>query len=95
MLNDLEESLAEGHAHTAVDIRKLRDVPVRISAVLGYKKMTIAELIEMESGAVLMLDKRVGEPIDLHVNDRLVARGELIVVDGKLGISITEIIKED
>ncbi len=95
-MSDLEASLAEeGTFHTSLDVRKLRDVPVRISAVLGYKKMTVAELIELKRGNVILLDKRVGEPIDLYVNDRLVARGELIVVDGKLGISITEIIKED
>lgn len=69
------------------------DVPVRISAVLGKKRLTISELAALGPGAVIELNRRVGEPIDLYVNDRLVARGELVLVDGVLGVTMTEIVK--
>jgi flagellar motor switch protein FliN/FliY len=69
------------------------EVPVRISAVLGKRRVSIAELMALSPGAVIELDRRVGEPIDLYVNERLVARGELVLVDGVLGVTMTEIIK--
>jgi flagellar motor switch protein FliN/FliY len=69
------------------------NVPVKISAVLGRKRISVAELMRLEPGAVIELDRRVGEPIDLYVNDRLVARGELVLVDGVLGVTMTEIVK--
>jgi flagellar motor switch protein FliN/FliY len=56
--------------------------------------MTVDQLLALESGAVIELDRRVGEPIDLYVNDRLVARGELVMVDGVLGVTMTEIVKD-
>lgn len=70
------------------------EVPVRISAVLGKKRMTVAELSNLGEGAIIELDRRVGEPIDLYVNDRLVARGELVLVEGALGVTLTEIVKD-
>jgi flagellar motor switch protein FliN/FliY len=69
------------------------DVPVRVSAVLGKKRLSVAELSALAPGAVIELDRRVGEPIDLYVNDRLVARGELVLVDGVLGVTMTEIVR--
>ncbi|MFN3497601.1 MAG: flagellar motor switch protein FliN, partial [Pannonibacter indicus] len=71
------------------------DVPVRISAVLGHSKMHVADLLKLASGTVLELDRKVGEAIDIYVNDRLVARGEVVVVENKLGVTMTEIIKTD
>lgn len=70
------------------------DVPVKISAVLGKKRMTVAELSCLGEGAIIELDRRVGEPIDLYVNDRLVARGELVLVEGGLGVTLSEIVKD-
>lgn len=70
-------------------------VPVRISAVLGKTKMDVAQLRELGDGAIIELDRKVGEPIDLYVNDRLIARGELVMVDGALGVTMTEIVRED
>ncbi|MEX0643873.1 MAG: flagellar motor switch protein FliN [Parvularculaceae bacterium] len=71
------------------------DVPVKVSAVLGKTKMNVASLLRMGRGAVIELDRKVGEPIDLYVNDRLIARGELVMVDGSLGVTMTEIVKDD
>jgi flagellar motor switch protein FliN/FliY len=69
-------------------------VPVKIAAVLGRKRMTVAELASLAEGSILELDRRVGEPIDLYVNDHLVARGELVLVEGALGVTLTEIVKD-
>ncbi|MGE0407759.1 MAG: FliM/FliN family flagellar motor switch protein, partial [Amphiplicatus sp.] len=63
--------------------------------VLGKTKMNVAALMRLGQGAVIELDRKVGEPIDLYVNDRLIARGELVMVDGALGVTMTEIVKDD
>lgn len=78
---------------TAVDLEAVFDVPVRISVVLGRTKMPVANLLKMEVGTVVELDRQVGEAIDIYVNDRLVARGEIVLVDDRLGVTMTEIIK--
>lgn len=70
------------------------DVPVRVTAVLGKTRMNIADLMKLDAGSIIELDRRVGEPIDLYVNDRLIARGELVMVDGTLGVTMTEIVKQ-
>lgn len=71
------------------------DVPVKVSAVLGKTRIRVGELMALGAGAVIPLDRKVGEPIDLYVNDRLIARGELVMVDGALGVTMTEIVKHD
>ncbi len=77
------------------DLEAVFDVPVQISAVLGHSKMHVSELLKMGAGTILELDRKVGEAIDIYVNDRLVARGEVVLVDDKLGVTMTEIIKAD
>lgn len=71
------------------------DVPVRVQAVLGRARMPISELVSMHPGHVFELDRRVGEPIDILVNDRIIARGEIVMIDGLLGVTLTEIVKSD
>ena len=71
------------------------DVPVIVSAVLGNSRMPIGDLLKLAPGAILELDRRVGEAIDILVNNRLVARGEVVLVDDRLGVTMTEIIKSD
>lgn len=71
------------------------DVPVQVSAVLGKTSMPINQLIKLGRGAILELDRKVGESIDIVVNNRLVARGEVVIVDERIGITMTEIIKSD
>lgn len=82
-------------AKTATDLEQMFDVPVTVSAVLGATKLQIGDLLRLAPGAVLELDRRVGEAIDILVNDRLVARGEVVVVEDKLGVTMTEIIKAE
>lgn len=81
-------------ARTAADLSTVFDVPVNISAVLGRTSMTVAELLQLTSGSILELDRQVGEAIDIYVNNRLMARGEVVIVDDRLGVTMTEIIKD-
>lgn len=73
----------------------VEDVPVKVAAVLGKTKIDVAKLNTLGDGAVIELDRKVGEPIDLYVNDRLIARGELVMKDGVLGVTMTEIVRND
>ena len=79
----------------AADLEAVFDVPVQVSAVLGRARMDIGELLKLGPGTVLELDRKVGEAIDIYVNNRLVARGEVVLVEEKLGVTMTEIIKAE
>jgi flagellar motor switch protein FliN/FliY len=79
----------------AADLEALFDVPVQVSAVLGRARMDVGQLLNIGPGTVLELDRKVGEAIDIYVNNRLVARGEVVLVEDKLGVTMTEIIKAD
>lgn len=82
-------------ARAAADLEAVFDVPVQVSAVLGRSKMDVGELLKLGPGTVLELDRRVGEAIDIYVNNKLVARGEVVLVEDKLGVTMTEIIKAE
>jgi flagellar motor switch protein FliN len=82
-------------AKTASDLEAVLDVPVHVSAVLGRTRMDIGDLLKLGPGTVLELDRKVGESIDIFVNNRLVARGEVVLVEDRLGVTMTEIIKSD
>ncbi len=82
-------------AKGAADLEKLFDVPVKVSAILGRSKMPVAELLKLDVGSVVELDRKVGEAIEIYVNNRLVARGEVVLVENKLGVTMTEIIKTE
>jgi flagellar motor switch protein FliN/FliY len=88
------QSLIEEEIRTAVDLAPVYDVPVNISAVLGKAHVDVNSLLRLTSGSVLELDRKVGEAIDIYVNNRLVARGEVVVVEDRLGVTMTEIIKD-
>lgn len=77
---------------TPQDLERLYDVPVTVSAILGHARLPVGELLRLGPGALLELDRRVGEAIDIRVNDRLVARGEVVLVEDRLGVTMTEII---
>jgi flagellar motor switch protein FliN len=79
----------------ARDLEAVYQIPVQVSAVLGKSTMQVSNLLKMGRGAVVELDRKVGEAIDIYVNNRLVARGEVVVVEDKLGVTMTEIIKTD
>lgn len=79
----------------AGDVTAIYDIPVQISAVLGRSTMQVSQLLKLGRGAVVELDRKVGEAIDIYVNNRLVARGEVVVVEDKLGVTMTEIVKSE
>jgi flagellar motor switch protein FliN len=81
--------------NVARELEAIYNVPVQIAAVLGKATMQVSQLLKLGRGAVVELDRKVGEAIDIYVNDRLVARGEVVIMDEKLGITMTEIIKSD
>ena len=75
------------------DFKALNEVPLKISAVLGETKMTIEEVLNLKQGMVIELEKKVGEPVNIYVNDKILAKGEIVIVGGKIGITLTEIAK--
>jgi len=85
----------EGQVRTAPELEPVFDVPVRVQAVLGKSSLEVNQLLKLAPGAVVELDRKVGEAIDIYVNNRLVARGEVVLVEDHLGVTMTEIIKID
>ena len=94
-MGDIGYADEEQVTRIAADLEAVFDVPVQVSAVLGRSKMDVGELLKLGPGTVLELDRRVGEAIDIYVNNRLVARGEVVLVEDKLGVTMTEIIKAE
>ena len=94
VLNNNPDSML-GRSAAVRELEAVYDVPIQISAVLGRSTMPVHQLLKLGRGAVVELDRRVGEAIDIYVNNRLIARGEVVVVDDHLGVTMTEIIKSD
>ncbi len=76
-------------------LEALYDVPVQISVVLGRTSMQLNNLLKLGRGAVIELERTVGEPVDIYVNSKMVAKGEIVVVDNKIGVTLTEVISLD
>jgi len=83
-----------GHHH-AGELEAVFDIPVKVSAVLGRSRMEVNDLLKLSEGSIVELDRKVGEAIDIYVNDRLVARGEVVLVEDRLGVTMTEIVKDE
>ena len=94
MSDDMATALAEA-SEGNVTLEAVSDIPVSVSVVLGKASMQVNQLLKLGRGAVIELDRKVGEAIDVNVNHRLVARGEVVVVEDKLGSTMTEIVKSD
>ncbi|OPZ77126.1 MAG: Flagellar motor switch protein FliN [Alphaproteobacteria bacterium ADurb.Bin438] len=90
-----EEDEFQDKPKSSAELEAVYDIPVQVSAVLGKSSMQVHQLLKLGRGAVVELDRKVGEAIDIYVNDRLVARGEVVVVEDRLGITMTEIIKAE
>ncbi|MGM9993048.1 MAG: flagellar motor switch protein FliN [Candidatus Bruticola sp.] len=78
---------------TASSIDLLRDVPLEVKAELGKAKRLVREVLRLNVGTVIDLDKEAGAPVDLIINNRPIARGEVVEIDGRYGIRITEIVR--
>lgn len=87
------EGPAANSEKTAADLEAVFDVPVRISVVLGRTKIPVSQLLKLDTGSVIELDRQVGEAVEIFVNARLVARGEIVLVENRLGVTMTEIVK--
>jgi flagellar motor switch protein FliN len=84
-----------GQAHDGDDLGAVWDVPVKVQVLLGRSRMEIGELMRMKAGDIVELDRRVGEPVDVFVNNRMIARGEVVLIDHALGVTLTEIVRQD
>ena len=76
-------------------LEALYDVPVQVSVVLGRTTMQLSHILKLGRGAVIELERGVGEPIDVYVNNKIVAKGEIVVVDSKIGVTLTEVVASD
>ncbi|MGH7159425.1 MAG: flagellar motor switch protein FliN [Acetobacteraceae bacterium] len=92
---EVRESAAPA-GRTARDLEAVYDIPVTVSAVLGRTTMQVNQLLKLARGAVIELDRKLGEAIEIYVNNRLVARGEVVMIDeSRLGVTMTEIVKTE
>jgi len=73
-------------------INLLLDIPLEASVEVGRAKILVRDLLQLTEGYVIELDKLAGEPLDLYVNDRLIARGEAVVVNEKFGLRLTDVV---
>lgn len=92
---DLEAPPEGDSRRAATDLEAVFDVNVNVSAILGKSTMEVSQLLKLGRGSVVELDRKIGEAIDIYVNDRLVARGEVVLVEDRLGITMTEIVKSE
>jgi len=88
-LQELAGLPKNGHAN---NIDLLMDVSMRVTVELGRTRMQLSQILELQHGSVVELDRLAGDPVDVFVNDVMVARGEVVVVDDKFGVRITEMI---
>ena len=76
-------------------LESLYDVPVNISVILGRSNMQLSNLLKLSKGSVIELDRNVNEPVDIYVNDKIIAKGEIVVVDNKIGITLTKLVYKE
>ena len=105
--DEIEEAPAAGRDRSAIEamvgeaagsghnVDALLNVGLNVRIVLGHARMPISQLLRLSRGSVIELDKKIGQPVDVVINDRLVARGDLIKLKGeRIGVSLTEIVKD-
>ena len=95
MADEIDQSFVDAAAAENLSLENVYDIPVQVTVVLGKTSMQVNQLLKLGRGAVIELDKKVGEAIDIFVNNRLVARGEVVVVEDRIGVTMTEIIKAE
>jgi flagellar motor switch protein FliN/FliY len=95
MLEEFAQVPRQGDEELLTGLEAVFDVPVKVQAVLGRSRMPIGDLLRLKAGMVMELDRRVGEPVDIFVNDRLIARGEVVMIDDSLGVTLTEIVQQE
>ena len=78
-----------------LNLKAIYDVPMKLKVVLGQAEFKVSDLLKLNKGDKIELDKKPGDPVDLFVNDKLVAKGEIVLIDDKVGLTLTEIIAND
>lgn len=95
-MSDMREAPTLGKSPKASSpVNLLAGISVRLSVEVGSTSMTLSELASLEPGNVVALDRKVGEPLDICANGSLVARGEIVSVDGRYGIRVTELVSAE
>jgi flagellar motor switch protein FliN len=92
--NQHEPSNRNGQSSLGREMEFLYDVPLQVSVEVGRARILLKDLLQMGEGYVVELDKLAGEPLDLYVNSRLIARGEAVKVGDKFGIKLTEVVSQ-
>jgi len=92
--NQHESMSHNGHGSLVRELEFLYDVPLQVSVEVGRARILLKDLLQMGEGYVVELDKLAGEPLDLYVNSRLIARGEAVKVGDKFGIKLTEVVSQ-
>ena len=85
----------EDNNRVELTLEALYDVPVQVSVVLGSTSMLLSNILKLGKGAVIELERAVGEPIDVYVNNKIVAKGEIVIVDDKIGVTLTEVVAQE
>jgi len=89
----LDELAATGGDGDPIGFAHLMDVPVRVTVEVGRKRLTLAELADLRPGALVVLDREAHEPADILVNGKVVARGEVVLVDGSYGVRVSDVVR--
>ena len=87
-----EKPASKSESFNESNIELLLDVSLRVTVELGRTRMKLSQILELQHGSVVELDRLAGDPVDIFVNDRMVAHGEVVVVDDKFGVRITDMI---
>jgi flagellar motor switch protein FliN/FliY len=83
---------AAGAGSDGADLRRLHDVPVELAVEIGRTRMTIGQTLELRPGSVVSLNRLAGEPVDLLINGKPIARGEVVVIDEEFGLRVTDVV---
>ena len=92
--NQMGEGLSPGEArlNDKYDMDMILDIPLNVKVELGQVKMLINDLLQLGQGSIIQLNKSVGEQLDIYIAEKLIAKGEVVVVDDKFGIRVTDIV---
>lgn len=91
---ETEESAADGGADDWRNLHRMLDVPLALTVELGSTEMPLSEVLRLEGGSVITIDRTPGEPIDLLINGRVFARGEVVVINNTFGYRVTELVDD-
>ncbi|CAL7961686.1 Flagellar motor switch protein FliN [Alphaproteobacteria bacterium] len=84
--------MVENSNNTNLDLQAVYDVPLQVSVVIGNTELRVSDILKFTSGTVIELDKKVGEPVDVYINGKVVAKGEIVLVNDKVGVTLTEMV---